>query len=124
MNGEGITVSRWTARRRAQSTRPGSSTPESTRTPGSLRPAASGASGASGALRRSRVQHIEVDRDWRRCGSDEGRCGVLLPLNQSVCPRCGQTNRDDLIPLNIRRLLPTHDAYEHAVAVLRGTDLT
>jgi hypothetical protein len=46
---------------------------------------------------------------------------VLLPLNQQICPRCGRTNREDLLPLNIRRLLPTHDAYDHAVAVLRGT---
>ncbi|MCL9762252.1 hypothetical protein [Frankia sp. AiPa1] len=76
---------------------------------------------AAAGLRRARVQHIEVDRDWRRCGSEEGGCGVLLPLHQLICPRCGQTNRDDLLPLNIRRLLPTHDAYEHAVAVLRGT---
>ncbi|WP_163553197.1 hypothetical protein [Candidatus Frankia alpina] len=46
---------------------------------------------------------------------------MLLPLNQQTCPRCGRTNREDLLPLNIRRLLPTHDAYDHAVAVLRGT---
>ncbi|WP_041939003.1 MULTISPECIES: hypothetical protein [Frankia] len=76
---------------------------------------------ATASRRWQPVGHIEVGRDWRRCGAQEGGCGVLLPLNQQTCPRCGRTNREDLLPLNIRRLLPTHDAYDHAVAVLRGT---
>jgi len=76
---------------------------------------------AAASCRRPPIRRIEVDGDWRRCGAGEGGCGVLIPLNQVVCPRCGQTTREDLLPLNIRRLLPTHDAYDHAVSVLRGT---
>ncbi|SNQ47262.1 conserved hypothetical protein [Frankia canadensis] len=106
--------SRWSARRRARRSHPGVPTLEATRTPSPLVPAAV-------SCRRPPIRRIEVDGDWRRCGAGEGGCGVLLPLSQLVCPRCGQTNREDLLPLNIRRLLPTHDAYDHAVAVLRGT---
>ncbi len=103
----------WSSRRRTRS-RPAAVVRE---TAGGPAPLVSTAA----ACRRQQIRHIEVDRDWRRCGSADGGCGVLLPLGQTVCPRCGQTNREDLLPLNIRRLLPTHDAYEHAVAVLRGT---
>ncbi|WP_018500716.1 hypothetical protein [Parafrankia discariae] len=46
---------------------------------------------------------IEVGDDWRRCGAGDGGCGVLLPLGQQTCPRCGRTNREDLAPLNLRR---------------------
>lgn len=76
--------------------------------------------GGAGRLAHQRSR-IEVGDDWRRCGAGDGGCGVLLPLSQQTCPRCGRTNREDLAPLNVRRLLPTHDAYEHALAVLRGT---
>ncbi|MCL9795604.1 hypothetical protein [Frankia sp. AgKG'84/4] len=103
----------WSSRRRTR-TRPAAVVRESAGGPAPLVTTAA-------ACRRQQIRHIEVDRDWRRCGSADGGCGVLLPLGQTVCPRCGQTNREDLLPLNIRRLLPTHDAYEHAVAVLRGT---
>jgi hypothetical protein len=64
--------------------------------------------------------HIDVGQDWRRCGADDGGCGVLLPITQHVCPRCGRVTREDLIPLDVRRLIPTHDGYELAVSVLRG----
>jgi hypothetical protein len=74
-----------------------------------------------GDLLRGKVRHIDVGQDWRRCGADEGGCGVLLPITQHVCPRCGQISREDLISLDVRRLIPTHDGYELAVAVLRGT---
>ncbi|MCK9896802.1 hypothetical protein [Frankia sp. AgB32] len=104
---------RWSPRKRTR-----------TRTAATVRETAGGPAplvSAAAACRRQQIRHIEVDRDWRRCGAADGGCGVLLPLGQTVCPRCGRTNREDLLPLNIRRLLPTHDAYEHAVAVLRGT---
>ncbi|EIV93503.1 hypothetical protein FraQA3DRAFT_3202 [Frankia sp. QA3] len=106
--------SRWTARRSARRIRPGASALAETRATTTIGP-------ATATRRWQPTGHIEVGRDWRRCGAEEGGCGVLLPLNQQTCPRCGRTNREDLLPLNIRRLLPTHDAYDHAVAVLRGT---
>ncbi len=105
--------SRWTARRSARWFRPGAFALVET--------SATMVEPVTAARRWQPTGHIEVGRDWRRCGAEEGGCGVLLPLNQQTCPRCGRTNREDLLPLNIRRLLPTHDAYDHAVAVLRGT---
>jgi hypothetical protein len=75
---------------------------------------------ASGDSLSQSVLHIDVGQDWRRCGADDGGCGVLLPITQHVCPRCGRVTREDLIPLDVRRLIPTHDGYELAVSVLRG----
>ncbi len=61
---------------------------------------------------------IEVGQDWMRCDGREG-CGALLPITQaSCCPLCGRVNRQDIMPLAQRRLVPGHDAYDHAVAVL------
>jgi hypothetical protein len=63
--------------------------------------------------------HIEVGYDWMRCDGREG-CGALLPITQSSsCPLCGRVNRQDIMPLAQRRLVPGHDAYDHAVTVLR-----
>lgn len=66
---------------------------------------------------------IEVGTDWRRCGAGDGGCGVLLPLGQPTCPRCGRTSREDLAPLGLRRALVGHNMGEHGtvVAVLRDT---
>jgi hypothetical protein len=61
--------------------------------------------------------HIEVGHDWTRCDGREG-CGALLPITQASCPLCGRVNRQDVLPLAQRRLVPGHDAYDHAVSVL------
>jgi hypothetical protein len=82
-------------------------------------PTNNGHPASGGSLSRA-VLHIDVGQDWRRCGADDGGCGVLLPITQHVCPRCGRVTREDLIPLDVRRLIPTHDGYELAVSVLRG----
>ncbi|MCK9900117.1 hypothetical protein CC117_12430 [Parafrankia colletiae] len=77
--------------------------------------------GLGGTGRRAQ-QHsrIEVGNDWRRCGAGDGGCGVLLPLGQQTCPRCGRTNRDDLAPLDLRRRLATRDGQLPALAAPRG----
>lgn len=73
---------------------------------------------ASTADRGRAAVRIDVGQDWMRCDGREG-CGALLPITQaSSCPLCGRINRQDIMPLAQRRLVPGHDAYDHAVAVL------
>ncbi|OAA29384.1 hypothetical protein UG55_100215 [Frankia sp. EI5c] len=69
------------------------------------------------AQQRSR---IEVGNDWRRCGSGDGGCGVLLPLSQPTCPRCGRTSRADLAPLDRRLPLEDDEPGAGLVVVLPG----
>ncbi|KPM51694.1 hypothetical protein ACG83_33245 [Frankia sp. R43] len=71
-----------------------------------------------------RRSSIEVGTDWRRCGAGDGGCGVLLPLSQPTCPRCGRTNREDLAPLDLRRALLAPDAGEDTVTILRPAAVT
>ncbi|EFC84040.1 hypothetical protein [Parafrankia sp. EUN1f] len=71
-----------------------------------------------------RRSSIEVGTDWRRCGAGDGGCGVLLPLSQPTCPRCGRTNREDLAPLDLRRALLAPDAGEDTVRILRPAAVT
>ncbi|MEX5637836.1 hypothetical protein [Parafrankia sp. FMc2] len=77
--------------------------------------------GLGGTGRRAEAHsRIEVGNDWRRCGAGDGGCGVLLPLGQQTCPRCGRTNRDDLAPLDLRRRLATRDGQLPVLATPRG----